>query len=121
MRKRAPQRKRPDRETKQTGREARRSVLPPRPAIRILGRHYFDAKTGSLVSDGVVEVRLDVRVGVCFVCPRDGILRPVKRGCGWGCLCLQCDAEPRRDGKPPKATVATCGCIMCRQRRERRH
>lgn len=115
-----PHTKRPDRETRQTGREARRSVLPIRPAIRMLGRRYFDAKTGSLVGDGVVEVRLDVRVGEGFVCPRDGILRPVKRGCGQGCLCLRCDAEPRRDGKPATATVATCGCILCRHRRERR-
>jgi hypothetical protein len=115
-----PHLKRADRETRQTGREARRSVLPIRPAIRMLGCHYFDAGTGALVSDGVVEVRLDVRVGEGFVCPRDGILRPVKRGCGRACPCLQCDAEPRRDGKPPEATVETCNCIKCRHRRERR-
>lgn len=120
MRNREPQRKRSDGENKQTGREARQSALPLRPAIRVLGRHFFDAKTGSPVSEGVVEVRLDVRIGEGFVCPRDGILRPVRQGCGRDCGCLQCDTEPRRDGRPPKATVVTCGCIRCQQRRQRR-
>ncbi|MBR0969618.1 hypothetical protein [Bradyrhizobium japonicum] len=104
----------------QTGREARPSVLPLRPALRMVGRHYFDAKSGSLISDGVVEVLGNVSVGEGFVCPHSGVLRPVKLGCGRGCICIQCDAEPRRDGKPPKATVATCPCIKCQLRRERR-
>jgi len=86
----------------------------------MVGRHYFDSSTGNLISDGVVEVRLDVRVGEGFVCPHSGALRPVKRGCGRGCVCVQCDAEPRRDGKPPKASVTTCPCAKCRLRRERR-
>jgi hypothetical protein len=112
--------KRCDSETKQTGRVARRSVPPFRSAIRMVGQHYFDASTGSLISDGVVEVRYDVRVGEGFACPHDGALGPIKHGCGRGCACLQCDAEPRRDGKPPKASVATCPCVKCRLRRERR-
>jgi hypothetical protein len=104
----------------QTGREARPSVLPLRPALRMIGRHYFDAVSGGMISNGVVEVLGNVGVGEGFVCPHNGALRPVKRGCGRGCVCLQCDAEPRRDGKPPKASVATCGCAKCRLRRERR-
>jgi hypothetical protein len=112
--------KRSDSESKQTGREARPFMLPLRPALRMVGRHYFDAATGSLISDGVIEVLGNVGVGEGFVCPHSGALRPVKRGCGRGCVCVQCDAEPRRDGKPPKASVATCGCAKCRLRRERR-
>lgn len=113
--------KRPGSETKQqTGREARPSVLPMRPALRMVGRHYFDAVSGNLISDGVVEVLANVGIGEGFVCPHSGALRPVKHGCGRGCVCVQCDAEPRRDGKPPKASVATCGCAKCRLRRERR-
>ncbi|WMT73938.1 hypothetical protein [Bradyrhizobium sp. Ash2021] len=115
-----PRRKRSDRETQKTGREARRSTLFARPSIRLTRRHYFDTRDGSLITKGLVEVQLDVRGSTGFVCPRDGGLRHVKRGCGRGCICLQCDAAPRRDGKPPKATVATCSCILCRQRRERR-
>ena len=112
--------KRSDSETKQTGREARRSRLPLRPAIRLTGRLCFDADNGSPITNGMVEVFHDVRLGEGFVCPRDERLYPIKRGCGPGCVCLQCDAEPRRDGRPPKATVHTCPCIKCRLRRERR-
>lgn len=112
--------KRSDSETKHTGREARGSRLPLRAAIRMTGLYYFDANNGSLISDGVVEVFHDVRLGEGFVCPRDERLYPIKRGCGRGCVCLQCDAEPRRDGRPPKAIVQTCACIKCRLRRERR-
>ncbi|SHG16008.1 hypothetical protein [Bradyrhizobium erythrophlei] len=112
--------KRSDSETKQTGRDARRSVLPIRPAIRMVRRHYFDANNGSLISDGVVEVCRDVRLGEGFVCKRDKRLYPIKRGCGRDCACLQCDAEPRRDSRPPKATVQTCPCVKCQLRRERR-
>ena len=107
-------------ETEQTGREARRSLLPLRPAIRMTGRYYFDADNGSRISDGVVEVFHDVPLGEGFICPRDERLYPIKRGCGRGCACLQCDAEPRRDGRPSKATVQTCACIKCGLRRERR-
>jgi hypothetical protein len=107
-------------ESKNTGREAQSSELLLRPVLRMVGRHYFDAVNGNLVSEGVVEVLGNVGVGEGFVCPHSGALRSVKRGCGRGCLCIQCDAEPRRDGKPPKATVATCPCIKCRLRRERR-
>ncbi|MGY3451934.1 hypothetical protein [Bradyrhizobium sp. USDA 4353] len=111
---------RADSETKQTGREARRSLLPFRPAIRMSGQRYFDADDGSVIRNDVVEVLHNVRLGVGFVCPRDERLHPIKRGCGRGCACLQCDAEPRRDRRPPKATVQTCPCIKCRLRRERR-
>jgi hypothetical protein len=115
-----PLHERSDSETKQTGREARLSPLPLRPAIRMTGRRYFDSDNGKLISDGVVEVFHDVRLGEGFVCSRDERLYPIKRGCGRGCACLQCDAEPRRDGRPPKATVQTCACTKCRLRRERR-
>jgi hypothetical protein len=107
-------------ESKHTGREARPSMLPLRPALRMVGRRYFDAASGNLISDGVVEVLGNVGVGEGFVCPHSGALRPVKRGCGRGCVCVQCEAEPRRDGKPPKESVATCPCVKCRLRRERR-
>lgn len=107
-------------ESKQTRGDAPQSVLRFRSAIRMVGRHYFDASTGNLIGDGVVEVRCDIRVGEGFVCPRTGLLRPIKQGCGRGCACLQCDAEPRRDRKPPTASVATCSCAKCRLRRERR-
>ncbi len=106
-------------ESKHTGGEARPLMLPLRPALRMVGRHYFDAASGNLISDGVVEVLGNVGVGEGFICPHSGALRPVKRGCGRGCVCVQCEAEPRRDGKP-KASVATCPCIKCRLRRERR-
>jgi hypothetical protein len=112
--------KRSDSETKQTGWDARRSGLPFRPAIRMVGRHYFDASTGNKISDGIVEVRCDVRLGEGFVCPQTGVLRSIKSGCGRNCDCLRCDAEPRRDGQPTKATVQTCSCVKCRLRRERR-
>ncbi|MHC2467136.1 hypothetical protein ACVIHD_006148 [Bradyrhizobium embrapense] len=115
-----PHFERSESDSKPTGREARPSVLPLRPALRVVGRHYFDALSGNLINDGVVEVLGNVGVGEGFVCPHSGSLRSVKRGCGRGCVCLQCDAEPRRDGKPPKASVATCGCAKCRLRRERR-
>jgi hypothetical protein len=103
-----------------TVRDARGSVLFARPSIRFQGRQVFDAFCGSRVSAGLAEIRLDVPNGEGFVCPRTGALRPVRRGCGRGCACLQCDAEPRRDGRPPKATLATCGCFRCQQRRQRR-
>jgi hypothetical protein len=113
-------RKRFDRETQQTGRDARGASLFARPSIRLTGRHYFDTRNGSLITEGLVEVQLDVRGSTGFVCPRDGGLHHVKRGCGRGCVCLQCEAQPRRDGKPPKASIETCACIACQQRRERR-
>jgi hypothetical protein len=112
-----PRSKGAERATK-TGRDVRGSVLFARPSIRFQGRQVFDASSGSLVSEGLAEIRLDVRNGEGFVCPHTGALRPVRHGCGRGCACLQCDAEPRRDGRPAKATVATCGCILCQRRRQ---
>ena len=93
-----------------TGREARPSMLP---VLRLQGTHHFDARSGVLISTGTVEIRADVR-SEGFVC--DGKLRHLKRGCGKGCACITCLAEPRRDG-PPLAKVETCPCVRCQRRR----
>lgn len=84
--------------------------------LRLSGKHHFDERTGTRVSKGTVEIRADIR-GEGFEC--GGILRHLGRGCGKGCPCITCEAEPRRDGKPPAETPDTCRCIRCRRRRQR--
>lgn len=114
-----PRSKGAERATK-TRRDVGSSVLFARPSIRFQGRQVFDAASGSLLSEGLAEIRLDVRNGEGFVCPHTGALRHTKRGCGHACACVTCNAEPRRDGIPAVATIDTCNCIKCRRRRDRR-
>lgn len=87
------------------------------PHVRRQGlKRHFDLKSGAPMNHGLVEVRDRVQHSH-FVCPNDGHLRDARRGCGPGCACVTCEAAPRRDGKPPTATIKTCKCNRCRRRR----
>lgn len=80
------------------------------------GERMFDARSGAVLSRGRVEVLGNVR-SEGFICPRDGKLRHIKRGCGKGCPCITCQAESRRDGKPPTEARKDCKCVRCERHR----
>jgi hypothetical protein len=104
--------------TSLTGREARGPRLRAfRHNWRQGGERMCDAHSGAALTQGNVEVLGNVR-SEGFVCINDGRLRHIKQGCGKGCPCITCLAQPRRDGKPPAKTRKTCQCIDCQRYRQ---